>query len=118
MILQLNPPLPMDTARGAGLAHFMIDYGPEEHLMWVVFMDADGACWTVPNPEVRMQANWSMGRRPPSKPFARPAPIIAPPVDGVPAPMNGAPAHGAALNGHAGANGSVNGVRYDAAPAA
>jgi hypothetical protein len=32
--------------------------------MWVVFMDADGSCWTVPNPEVRIAANWSMGRRP------------------------------------------------------
>ena len=37
--------------------------------MWVVFMDADGACWTVPNPEVRMSANWTMGRRP-AKPAA------------------------------------------------
>jgi hypothetical protein len=27
-------------------------------------MDADGACWTLPNPEVRMTANWTMGRRP------------------------------------------------------
>jgi hypothetical protein len=32
--------------------------------LWVVFMDADGACWTVPNPEVRMTTNWTMGRRP------------------------------------------------------
>ena len=29
--------------------------------MWVVFMDADGACWTVPNPEKRMSANWTLG---------------------------------------------------------
>jgi len=27
-------------------------------------MDEDGACWTVPNPEVRMCPNWSLGRRP------------------------------------------------------
>ncbi len=63
MFTQLNPPLPMETPKGPGLAHFVIDYGPESHLMWVVFMDAGGACWTVPNPEVRLQANWSMGRR-------------------------------------------------------
>ena len=63
MITQLNPPLPLKTPKGDGLAHFVIDYGPESHLMWVVFMDADGACWTVPNPEVRMSANWTMGRR-------------------------------------------------------
>jgi hypothetical protein len=64
MLTQLNPPLPMTTPKGDGLAHFVIDYGPEANLMWVVFMDADGACWTVPNPEIRMKANWTMGRRP------------------------------------------------------
>ena len=63
-ILQLDPPLPLTTPKGSGLAHFVIDYGAEAHLLWVVFMDADGACWTVPNPEVRMAWNWTMGRRP------------------------------------------------------
>lgn len=64
MFKQLKPPLPMTTPRGPGLAHFVIDYGPEAHLMWVVFLDEDGQCWTVPNPEIRMAANWSLGRRP------------------------------------------------------
>jgi len=79
MILQLDPPLPMETSRGAGLAHFMIDYGPESHLMWVVFMDSDGACWTVPNPEMRMQANWSMQRRPAGTPIPAPPTITVSP---------------------------------------
>lgn len=48
------------------MAHFVIDYGPEGALMWVVFMDEDGACWTVPNFEVRMTWNWSFGRRKPA----------------------------------------------------
>ena len=74
MLQQLNPPLPMTTPRGPGLAHFVIDYGPEGHLLWVVFMDEDGACWSVPNPEIRMASNWSLGRRPKS---ARPAPLAA-----------------------------------------
>ena len=65
---QLNPPLPMTTPHGPGLAHFPMYYGAESHLMWVVFMDADGACWTVPNPEVRTAPNWSFGRRPKAKP--------------------------------------------------
>lgn len=65
MITQLNPPLQMSTPKGDGWAHFVIDYGPEAQLMWVVFMDADGACWTIPNPEVRMYANWTLGRRRP-----------------------------------------------------
>jgi hypothetical protein len=65
MITQLNPPLPLDTPKGSGLAHFVIDYGPEADLVWVVFMDQDGACWSVPNPEIRMALNWTMGRRQP-----------------------------------------------------
>lgn len=63
MLTQLNPPLPLETPKGCGLAHFVIDYGPEAHLLWVVFMDEGGACWTVPNPEIRIQCNWSLKRR-------------------------------------------------------
>ncbi len=65
MITQLNPPLHLETLKGSGWAHFVIDYGPEGTLLWVVFMDDDGACWTVPNFEVRMTWNWTMGRRKP-----------------------------------------------------
>ena len=63
LLIQLNPPLPLETSKGPGWAHFLIDYGAESALLWVVFLDADGACWTVPNQEVRMCANWTMGRR-------------------------------------------------------
>ncbi len=76
MITQLNPPLPLHTAKGAGWAHFVIDYGPEYDLVWVVFMDNDGACWSVPNPEVKMQFNWTLGRRKPERPA--PAAPLAP----------------------------------------
>jgi hypothetical protein len=51
VILQLNPPLPLETTKGAGWAYFVIDYGPEGALLWVVFMDSDGTCWTIPNAE-------------------------------------------------------------------
>jgi hypothetical protein len=71
MLVQLNPPLHMETPKGPGMAHFCIDYGPESNLLWVVFMDADGACWTVPNPEIRMSFNWSLGRRRPADKAAR-----------------------------------------------
>ena len=79
MILQLDPPLPMATPKGDGLAHFLIDYGPESDLFWVVFMDEDGACWTVPNPEVRISKNWTLGRRPDDarKPPEQPAATAA-----------------------------------------
>jgi len=65
VFIQLNPPLPLETSKGSGWAHFVIDYGPESALLWVVFMDEDGACWTVPNAEVRMSFNWTLGRRKP-----------------------------------------------------
>jgi hypothetical protein len=78
MITQLNPPLPLQTPKGSGWAHFVIDYGQESHLLWVVFMDADGACWVVPNPDVRMYYNWSVGRKKPdgrTAESARPTPL-------------------------------------------
>lgn len=62
MMLQLNPPIPLFTPRGNGLAHFVIDYGPEHHLLWTVALDAGGGCWTFQNPEIKFQANPSMGR--------------------------------------------------------
>lgn len=52
----------MDTPEGPGWAHFVIDYGPESHLLWVVFLDANGECWAVSNPDVRLRPNPSMGR--------------------------------------------------------
>ena len=63
MITQLNPPIPLSTPRGPGVAHLVIDYGPEFHLMWSVFLDANGECWTFPNPEVRAIKNVTLGRR-------------------------------------------------------
>ena len=73
MITQLNPPLPLQTPKGTGWAHFVIDYGLEADLMWVVFLDKDGTCWTVPNPEIRMGANWTAGRRNPDDKASAPA---------------------------------------------
>jgi hypothetical protein len=61
-VTQLSPPLPLHTPRGDGLAHFMIDYGPEFHLMWTVFIDATGECWTFQNPDIRAIKNFTLGR--------------------------------------------------------
>ena len=75
-LTQLNPPIPLQTPRGPGLAHFVIDYGPESHLMWTVFLDASGECWTFQNPEIRAATNISLGR--PSVSPIRPASRNAP----------------------------------------
>lgn len=65
MILQLNPPIPLDTPKGPALAHMVIDYGPEHNLLWVCFGDNDGECWTWDNSNVRAQKNITMGRMTP-----------------------------------------------------
>lgn len=63
MLTQLDPPLPLHVlGRGDGYALAVIDYGPEHNLLWVTAISATGEIWCAPNPEVRMQANWSMGR--------------------------------------------------------
>ena len=63
MLTQLNPPLPLDTPKGAGYAVAVIDYGLEHSLLWVVALNDTGEIWCVPNSDVRMQKNWSAGRR-------------------------------------------------------
>lgn len=62
MILQLNPPIPLSTPKGDGLAWAMIDYGVEYDLMWVVAIDETGEIWTFANPEIRAQKNITMNR--------------------------------------------------------
>jgi hypothetical protein len=61
-MLQLNPPLPVTTPKGDGLAHFLIDHGPEHNLYWVVFQNDTGECWTWANPQIRAQKNITEGR--------------------------------------------------------
>jgi hypothetical protein len=61
-MIQLNPPLPVDTPKGSALAHVLIDYGIEHNLMWVCFVDSTGECWTWPNNQIRAQKNITLGR--------------------------------------------------------
>lgn len=65
-ILQLNPPLPIKTPKGRAMAHFLIDYGPENSVLWVSFQDDTGECWSWQNKDVRAQDNISYGRHPKS----------------------------------------------------
>lgn len=74
MITQLNPPLPITTPKGKGLCHFLIDYGPEHHVIWGGFIDATGEPWWYENDEVRGQINITMKRKYIS-PFYEPADV-------------------------------------------
>ena len=62
MIQQLNPPIPLDTPKGSGWAHFIIDYGQEHDLQWVCFIDDTRECWTFLNKDIKIQANYTMHR--------------------------------------------------------
>lgn len=63
MILQLNPMIPVHVVgKGQGFAFAMIDYSQEHDLMFVVAMDDNGEVWTVPNFNIRLQRNISLGR--------------------------------------------------------
>ncbi|MBU4435362.1 MAG: hypothetical protein KKC14_13210 [Alphaproteobacteria bacterium] len=67
---QLNPTIPVSVdGKGSGFAFAVIDYGQEHHLIWVVAIDGTGEIWSAPNPKVRVQSNWTMGRKiaPPAK---------------------------------------------------
>ena len=61
---QLNPTLPVTVeGKGSGFAFAVIDYGQEHHLIWVVALDGSGEIWSAANPNVRLQPNWTMGRK-------------------------------------------------------
>ena len=62
MILQLSPVLEVDTPKGRGHAEFLLDYGPEADLLWVVVMRDTGEIWTLRNADLRATANVSIGR--------------------------------------------------------
>jgi len=62
MILQLNPAIPLETPKGKGFAHFILDYSQEHEMIWVVFIDSTGECWSFRNPEIRLQKNMTFGR--------------------------------------------------------
>ncbi len=61
-MIQLNPTIPLITPKGKGFAHFLIDYSQEHDLLWVVFLNESGECWTFPNAEIRIDNNFSLGR--------------------------------------------------------
>lgn len=67
-ILQLDPPLPLNTPKGEGMAHVLIDYGPESDLYWTVFITTSGEIWTFSNRDVRASKNITLGRTDPESP--------------------------------------------------
>lgn len=63
MIIQLNHTIPITTPKGEGIAHFLIDYGIEHDLYWVIFITATQECWTFSNKVIRACKNITIGRK-------------------------------------------------------
>lgn len=63
MFTQLQTPLPVHVLeKGSGIAFAVVDYGVEHDLIWVTALNDGGEIWCVPNPQIRMAANWTIGR--------------------------------------------------------
>lgn len=83
-MLQLNPPIPMNTPKGEGFAHVLLDYGPESDLYWIVLITETGEIWTYANKYVRASKNITLGRCNPSTPMQPPSkasPTVSDPAD-------------------------------------
>lgn len=63
-MLQLNPSIPVVTPDGKGEAMGWIDYGKDDDLLWIVFLQKNGECWIYPNPQIRACPNVTAGRLP------------------------------------------------------
>jgi len=60
---RIDPPIWLDTPKGCGLAHFVIDYGVELSLHWVVAIHDTGEVWCFTNEDIRFCKNYTLNRR-------------------------------------------------------
>lgn len=66
MMIQLDPPVPVSVTskkNESGSAILVHDFSVDHNPHWAVVMDKTGEIWWVPNNEVRVAKNWTMGRR-------------------------------------------------------
>lgn len=61
-IVRIDPPIPLTTPKGPAYAHFLIDNGIEDNLLWVCFQDDTGECWTWDNSKIRAAKNITIDR--------------------------------------------------------
>lgn len=56
-MLQLNPPIPLETPKGPAWAVVLVDYGPDHDLLWVCFLKDTRECWSFVNRDIRQVHN-------------------------------------------------------------
>lgn len=56
-------PITFNNTKGNGWAHFLIDYGVEHDLLWVVFQNDTGECWSWLNRDIKIQSNITLNRK-------------------------------------------------------
>ena len=64
-MLQLNPPLWLETPKGTGLAHLVTWDSLEHSIYWTVAItdgEHAGECWTYENEQIRFTKNVTAGR--------------------------------------------------------
>ena len=75
MTIQLDPPIPVSITSAAlpdgvravsrkGWCYAWRDTGIDGHRLWIVVLDETGEVVETPQTEIRVDANWSYGRRP------------------------------------------------------
>jgi len=62
IVHELQTPLEFQTPKGLGLAHFLVHYGMEHNIHWVITLYETGEIWEYQNPLVKMTKNITMGR--------------------------------------------------------
>ncbi len=62
MFTELQKSLPVTTTKGDGWAIAVIDYSQDHNLIWVVVLNKNGEVWCIPNYEIRVERNYSLGR--------------------------------------------------------
>jgi hypothetical protein len=74
MMLQLNPPIWVQTPLGEGDALVLIDYGPNVNTVWLVHLHEDGRAVHFDSSDIRVMGNLMYGIPHPKPPEARQSP--------------------------------------------
>jgi len=78
MILQLNPPIWVQTPLGEGDCLVLIDYGPNLNTVWLVHLFDDGRVLHFDSSDIRAMGNLMYGIAHPAPPQSPPGPRVRP----------------------------------------